>query len=778
MLKISEDTLHEVFLKNDLAYFAEHMLGMEIANHHVIWSELVAKHKKLSVLCARDHGKSYMFSFAYVIWRAYYAWIPPLPSKLFKSIPRQSLGYIFSSSQENAVKFLEMVKEEFMINPKLAHLVPAKKEVWSKMEIKLANNTIIRARGYGVAVRGGHPCFVVCDDVLTDENIYSEIQREKVKDYFYSALTPMVIPGGQIVVVGCVRPDTMILMKDGLHEIGEFADQLRIPMLTEFNKEVCGSYEFNNAEKFWINGKCKTIKIKTRYGLELEGSGKHPIRVRSGDNWDWKKMSDITKTDKVLVEIGQNIYGSSDLSEDEAYFMGLWIAEGSSENPFGLKFTQHQNKWRTQKKEFYERSENKEIPNSVLRGTKEVQIAFLRGYFDGDGSSYVKDIAQSVIVSSVSYKLINQVRYLLMNMGILPSYHIEKPGAKGNFVCHKLVISSGYAFKFMNEIGFTVEHKIKKMEDRPAKARLFVGINEISDSECETVDFVIPKDHTFWSNGFISHNTPMQATDLYADLAENQEYVSSHFSAITEDGDALWPTRYTLDMLRAREREIGSVRFAREYRCVPVSDASSLFPEKVLNENLHPEMEMLTDVPRDLWDEYEVFTGVDLALSASIGADYSVILTLGVDKHKNRRILDIRRHKGRSMTDQLREIQNVYYQYRPTRILIEDNQFQRVFKDELVTTTDLPVQGHTTTAQKNSFERGVPSLQILFENRKFQIPRKTDRCRRMTDVLLNELKCFTWANGKLQGVGSHDDTVMALWIANECATQGSFSFSF
>ena len=460
----------------------------ELASSDVLWDEIVSikdigMHECADIQVERDHNyicndffthNSYFFSFAYIIWRAYYGWIPPLPSGDFKSIPRRSLGYIFSNTQENSIAFLGMVRDEILMNPMLQHLIPARKDQWSKTGLKLANNTIIRARGYGVAVRGGHPCFVVADDVLTDENIYSEIQREKVKDYFYSAVTPMVIPGGQTIVVG----------------------------------------------------------------------------------------------------------------------------------------------------------------------------------------------------------------------------------------------------------------------------------------------------------------TPMHASDLYADLKNNAEYRHCHFSAIDEHGKALWPTRYSLNMLKAREREIGSVRFAREYRCIPVSDASSLFPEKILTDCYRQDLELLTDVPDDLWDHYDVYTGIDLALSASVGADFSVITTLGVDKYKNRRLLDIRRSKGKSMTDQLREIEEVNYKFRPQKIYIEDNQFQRVFRDQLVANTDMPVHGFTTTAQKNSLERGVPSLQILFENRKFQIPRRTERDRRITDVLLGELKCFTWTNGKLAGVGSHDDTVMSLWIANEACSSSGFSFSF
>lgn len=471
----SRSAMEETFRRTDLSYFAEDVLGMEVSGHHTEWSELVAKHPRLALNAPRDHGKSYFFSFAYVIWRIYYGWIPALPSPDFKSIPRRSLGYIFSSSQENAVKFLEMVKLELEDNPRLQHLVPKSDATWSKMEIQCANGATVRAKGWGMAVRGGHPGWVVCDDVLNDENLYSEVTREKQIEYFYSAVTPMVIPGGQIVVIG----------------------------------------------------------------------------------------------------------------------------------------------------------------------------------------------------------------------------------------------------------------------------------------------------------------TPFHQQDLYASLEKNEKYHFKRYSAILPGGAALWPTRYTRTMLDEKKREVGSTRFTREYLCVPIADTNSLFPESIVSENYRTDLSLVTEMTPALRNEYQLFTGVDLALSATVGADYTVVTTIGVDKHKNRRLFDIRRFKGRPMTDQLREIENVYRTYHPQKIFIEDNQFQRVFRDELVRTTDLPVEGFTTTASaKNSLERGVPSLQVLFENRKWMIPRATERDRRITDELIHELRCFTYVNGKLQGLGAHDDCVMSLWIANEASSSAAFSFTF
>lgn len=475
MLKLPKEQLDEVLRRNDLAYFAEDVLGFEVSKHHTEWSDLVSGHRRICVLASRDHGKSFFFSVAYAIWRAYYAWIPPLPSKEFKSFPRKPTGYIFSANQPNAIRILDEIKNEIETNPKLHWLKGPSPDSWSKAEIKTSNGAIIRARGWGVNVRGGHPAWAIADDVLDDESMYSEVRRMKDVEYFFSAITPMVIPNGQIIVVG----------------------------------------------------------------------------------------------------------------------------------------------------------------------------------------------------------------------------------------------------------------------------------------------------------------TPFHSEDIYNVLRLNDSYQFGAFPALNETGDPLWPTRYSREMLDKKKAEVGSTRFSREYLVIPVSDEASLFPEKILKENYDFDCSLVSEMTNEISQNYDVFVGVDLAMSASVGADYTVITVIGVDKYKNRRLLDIRRFKGMQFRDQLREIESVFFQFRPQKIFIEDNQMQRIFADELIRYTDMPVEGFTTTAgHKNSLERGVPSLQILFENKKFIIPRKTERDRRITDILIGELKSFTFVNGKLQGLGSHDDTVMSLWIANECSQSSTFKFSF
>jgi hypothetical protein len=474
-IKETNPELYEHMLRTDLSFFGEEILGMEISQHHVRWSELVDGYpERLAINAARDHGKSYFFSFAYIIWRVYFNWIPVVPVWM-KSVPKHCLGYIFSNTETQAIAFMKIIKDEIFRNPKLHHLMPTEKGMaWAAKDVMFSNGAALKARGWGSSTRGGHPCFVVCDDVLTDDAIYSEMQREKSKDYFFSAITPMVVPGGSIIVVG----------------------------------------------------------------------------------------------------------------------------------------------------------------------------------------------------------------------------------------------------------------------------------------------------------------TPFHSDDLYKALFDNAAYHFEVFPAINDVGQALWPTRYNKETLLKRKEELGSTRFSRELLCVPISDNSSLFPESILKRNYDHEYSMPTQLSAADREDLKIVTGVDFAMSTAVGADYTVITTIGQDRYGNFWILDIKRKKGMQLTEQLLMIQDVYNRYKPVKILLETNQMQRIFLDEMVRRTDLPVEGYNTGKEKGNFEIGVPSLQILFENQKFRIARKTETDRDRTNVLLNELKSFSWIDGKLQGVGSHDDCVMSLWLAVQASRSDSFQFFF
>lgn len=276
--------------------------------------------------------------------------------------------------------------------------------------------------------------------------------------------------------------------------------------------------------------------------------------------------------------------------------------------------------------------------------------------------------------------------------------------------------------------------------------------------------------------------TPYHQSDLYGWLRTNPVYAFKRYPGILKRKDgtekALFPWRWTLEALKGKKLEIGPVAFTREILCQPVSDDLSIFPSHLFpplfdeNLTLRPSKRQLKE--RGL----TTYMGVDIARSANVGADYFVIWTLGVDKDENHIIVDIRRHKGMAFRDQLAELTMVAKLYDPSLIFIESNAMQQVYTDEMRRTTDLPVKEFVTHAtNKNPLDKGIPSLRILLENRKLVIPRGDALSRQLTDVWIEEASQFGFVDGKLQGAGSHDDTVMAWWLASEAKKQGGFSFA-
>lgn len=433
-----------------------------VSEHHEEWDDLVVSSDRVCVLAPRDHSKTFFFDFAVPIWK-----IITQPG---------GKGFIFSATQPQADRILLDIKTELENNPRLRWLVPAKKDHWRASSIRLSNGHVIYARGFGTKVRGAHPNWIVVDDGLNDETAYSETVRKKEIEYFFTALTNMIVPGGQIIVVG----------------------------------------------------------------------------------------------------------------------------------------------------------------------------------------------------------------------------------------------------------------------------------------------------------------TPFHQMDLYAELEKNKKYTFRRYQALKPDGTALWPERYNKQKLEEKKQEIGTIRFTREFQCEPIGDDMSLFPGHLFRGDPTEQPMVKLGMPAKYWNNLGItrYMGVDFALSSSVQADYTVIWTMGVDRAGNRWIVDIKRAKGLPYQEQRSLIIEAARKYKPALIFLEANQMQRIFGDELIRTTDLPIKKFITGVQKNSLEVGVPSLRVLLENKKFRIPRGDERSVEETNIWINEMRSFTWSDGKLQGVGGHDDTVMACWICDQAIKQGGFSVSF
>lgn len=311
--------------------------------------------------------------------------------------------------------------------------------------------------------------------------------------------------------------------------------------------------------------------------------------------------------------------------------------------------------------------------------------------------------------------------------------------------------------------------------------------------------------------------TPMHQADLYAVLADKEQVVTlageideadltgyiyecrSYPAQDPDTGEPLFPERYSKKALKLKRIELKSAaRYAREFECKPLSDEASLFPSHLF-QGSDVRLPYVLGLPGEYWEKQGciVYTGVDIAMSAETGADYFVVFSVAVDPNGVRYIANIRRGKGWSFTRQIDEIKEEYYLMGSAIIHIEANQMQRVWTEEIVRTTDLPVRKFFTigvggrqppkpwvkgatsaVVNKHHLDRGVPGLRLSLEHRKWRIPRGDAKSIELTDVWIGEMNAIGWIDGKVQSIGEHDDTVMSAWMTDAAIRLGNPRLDF
>ncbi|RKY03230.1 DNA mismatch repair protein MutS [Candidatus Poribacteria bacterium] len=319
----------------------------------------------------------------------------------------------------------------------------------------------------------------------------------------------------------CVAGDTLVFTDRGLVEIKELQPcPMRPDTFAPCWVIVTDGMTKKIADHFYYGGFSRTIKIKTRFGFELEGTPEHRIWVRNPDGTEgWKRLDEIKIGDVVAIPRGMELWGSEteikseadklkgckryklpkELSGDLAYLMGLLVGDGALtyENGFTIsaadpaiaeevrRITSEQFGYEARRKSNgvdllvsskqirtflrdlglgYWRADSKRVPSSILRAPRHIVVSFLRGLFDADG--YVDNRYGNIELLSASKKLARQVQMLLLNMGIVSSLGEKKVKGK---VYYRLEITGENAILFHKEIGF-------KSPRKKARGKLSSGI--------------------------------------------------------------------------------------------------------------------------------------------------------------------------------------------------------------------------------------------------------------------------------------------------------------
>jgi hypothetical protein len=238
------------------------------------------------------------------------------------------------------------------------------------------------------------------------------------------------------------------------------------------------------------------------------------------------------------------------------------------------------------------------------------------------------------------------------------------------------------------------------------------------------------------------------------------------YAALLETGEALWPEAFPPAELQAI-RDVDPMSFAREFQNDPRDDSGSLFPY-ALTQHVLDRGSDLTFVPsyRKRPGEFVVL-GYDLAVSEEAGADYTVGWVAAYDRPaQTGRILYGFRERGLTFAAQIDMLRRLCAFYGVDLGIVEDNAFQRWLLTEAqkYPETSGRLVGHRTGREKTSFVDGVPSLRLRLLEPFWAFPIGDAECLRLGREWQSEMSAFGWKNGRLEGVGEHDDLVIAWWF--------------
>jgi len=257
--------------------------------------------------------------------------------------------------------------------------------------------------------------------------------------------------------------------------------------------------------------------------------------------------------------------------------------------------------------------------------------------------------------------------------------------------------------------------------------------------------------------------TPFTYTDIFTELEDNAAYTVRKYPCLNQLGEALWVDRWDYDSLMRRKEEVGSMKFTREYLCIPISTGTSLFNHEHLDACKDLGKKDIVRMRGRHKEGYSYYVGVDPAISTD--GDYNVILVLEVDEDRNKRIVFIDRQKNVEFRENINKLKLIGQLFSPEVIFLETNTFAKSFTQELRNITDLNVRDFTTTRKRK--EEIILNLQMNIENHKIVFPMGNEESRRVSGNIVDELSMFCITDrGKFEGVGAHDDLVMALALAN------------
>ena len=416
--------------------------------------------------------------------------------------------------------------------------------------------------------------------------------------------SPEQEPGGEALKFFCMSGDTLVQTDSGLLYATEIDGEKKLP-------NVLGEAGLESPTIFAKTGISAIVEATTEFGFQVRGKPTHRVRaVREGQvDFEWVKLKDLRLNGVgsyyVPVKVGGNVFStrlqtvkyspvqgkqcdnkihkvpeSICVDEDFASVVGYLVSEGYVRNGhviftnhdskllknysklfnkvFGIKPVVGENECRLYSVEIGEMlvglgaggelSRFKEVPRCIRKSPADVQLAFLKALFEGDGN--FSRTKSECSYSSISNKLLDQVHLMLINFGVFgrktpysikyTDHHLEASSEINRAKMEEVLSMESHArFKHLYNFGSLY---ISGYSKRLLEKLLFKGDEVLYDSRSNTMSSTLP-DILGWRNGL----TP-RLKEWISNLKQGRKYfrLTDFYVGWEEDADT-WVTTLRTD---------------------------------------------------------------------------------------------------------------------------------------------------------------------------------------------------------------------------------------
>lgn len=263
--------------------------------------------------------------------------------------------------------------------------------------------------------------------------------------------------------------------------------------------------------------------------------------------------------------------------------------------------------------------------------------------------------------------------------------------------------------------------------------------------------------------------TPIHQRCMVETLKEMRGWKNMLFKPDLDNNKALWEDWQPIKKLKEKKKELESINrvsvFYREYLCEVVGDEDQLFRDDYIqyydgkleydNDKAYLKFTSINGKDCNELRAVNIFMGVDPASSTRQTADFSVIVTVAVDKDGNRFVLPYYRKRATPM-NVAEAILNQVKIYRPDKTRIESVGYQEMLREYIRKRCEedglfipgLEIKENPRTSKSSRLE----TMEPYFAQKKFYMQKSMEELR---DELL------------MYPRGKHDDLLDGLFYATK-----------